>query len=641
MTCRRITVILCAMSVIAFCTDALPNTIDRITNPKLKSYTVRDVERGAPSFEVSSRVLYREAITLLERGNREAARQKLLLAASLSGNYPDPMFTLARLDALSADPNFLTYLIEGFKRLSLNFHSQSLLAANAAVLIVTSTLGTLVVALIILLIKYWPLLDHWLRERYSRRFSFPPARWIGFLILVALLIMRLGFALYLAILFIILWSFLNRKEKAVIFTMFVLLSAFSYLASYSNTFVAALDPESVTRRLSMINEKGADERLLVRISEIDEPEYRAERDYAIGTLMYRLGSLEEAKAYLLNSVSRRNDFAPAYLNLGNVYFKQGDYDKALAGYQNVIAIDTTNVLAFYNIGQTYINKMLFAESSYALKKANELGIERYRTLNPSTQIKNLTIYDEGFGNADLWAIALREGKKRNGVYLSEILQPYLIFPFHRLWILLVTGIIAAIIIGKRAPSIWKVFRCDNCGRAICTRCTDTEIGLDLCPSCSKLIYGLTSVKVMEALLRYRRQKVSYKANRMNRWRIIFAPGSSYFFYGRTLKGIIITLINIGALLTLLWGGYYCKDPRALNISIPIWKYILPLVVLAAGHLFSMKVKAPVEPRNYRILPPDMRVETGGEDKVGRQTESKIRPDPEEKQQPLGTFLDSL
>jgi hypothetical protein len=623
--------------IIAFCGSSRTETLKHISNRTLRDYTAVELERGAPSLMITSRVLYREALDLADRGKRDEAIAKLNLAASIAGDYPDPMFTLAKLELLSGNPECITHFGDGLMRIAGGFRSHSLLALNASLLIIIAASGSLFILLIALLFKYWPLLNHKLMEQYSKKFSFPPKGWIGFLIIIGLLIMRLGLAIYAAILLMILWSSFKRREKGAVVTLVAVVSLCSFISGYTNTFVEVFNPGSVTWRLSLINERGSDHRLLDTISSIKDPEFEAEKDFALGTIMYRMGYLEDAQAHLLSSVSKKRDFPNAYLNLGNVYFNQGDFDKALAGYQNAIAIDSTNALAHYNIGQTYIKTMLFAESSSSLKKANNFGIEEYRTAHPTAIMRNLTIYESGFETGDLWSIALREGGGYGTSILDEILRPWLLFPLHWLGFLLLGSLIAAAIIGRSTPKSWKAFRCENCSDSTCPDCADSETGLLLCPACSGVIKGLTSIKVMEALLRHRRQKMSAKLGGSSKLKTMFFPGAAHFYHGVILSGIITSSINICALMLLIWGGFYMKDPRILTTADPLWQIILPAVVILSGYLVSMRIKTPPETRNYRILPPDMQV---GEEEKGPKKEENI-PQEEVYEEPVGSFLDSL
>ncbi|MBN1884064.1 MAG: tetratricopeptide repeat protein [Candidatus Krumholzibacteriota bacterium] len=630
---------LCAAAVLAFCTSAAAGHLDLIQDENLEQYTATELSRGAPTLGVSSRALYREALEALEAGDRERAVGRLRLAADLSGDDADPLFTLARIEASRFDPAFLPHLVEAVRRLAGDFRSQSFLAANTLLVVAASFFGGLLVALVALLARSWPLVDHWFRERHPASIAVPPAGWIGGIALLGLLAMRLGLALYAAILFVVVWMAVSRRERFALAAAALVVAGISLVAGRAGPIAAGIDPASVTSRLALVNERGADERTLAAIESIRDDRFAAERAFAIGTLRYRAGEFEEAKKLLLEAVAAESGLAAAYLNLGNVYFCESDYDRALAGYQNALAIDSTNVLAHYNIGQAYIRMMLFAQSSDALERASEFGVEGYRATHASARIRNLTIYEAGFRASDLWRIAIREGEEIGGGALTAALRPWLLLPFDRLWIVLVAALLAAMTLRGRFPSAWRVFRCENCGRATCEICAGTNLGIALCPDCAGVVGGLSSVKVMEALLRHRRQKrASARSNAMRLARF-FWPGAAAIIGGRTRSGILGAAVAIAALMLLAWRGPFFRDPRSIDVYTPIWMAALPAAILLFGWLAAARRRRPEEPRNYRILPPDVRVEADGREDTGRRP-AESRPEAAAPE-PLDAFLDSL
>ncbi|HSG28468.1 MAG TPA: tetratricopeptide repeat protein, partial [Candidatus Krumholzibacterium sp.] len=407
-------------------------------------------------------------------------REKLLLSASISGDYADPMFTLARIELLHAHPDCLFHLIEGLKRQAGSFRRQAILAMNLALILTASMTAALLLGLSALLFKYWKLIDHRLREAWAKKYAFPPARIVGFLVVAALAFMRLGVAAYSCILIVLLWPLIGRREKSALGLLTVMIVAMSFSAPVTKALVPAVDEESVTTRLSRINVSGANQKLIDMIGSIDDRRFSAERDFALGTLNYRLGRYTEARDLLLASVSQRDDFAPAYLNLGNVYFMQSDFNRALAGYQNVIAIDSSSALAHFNVGQAYINKMLFAESSSALKRASEHGIERYREAHPAVMLRDESVYAEGFPTEELWSMAWRESRSLESSLVDRLMRPYLLVPMNVFGIMLVVSLITGSILSRRKNAAAAVFYCDNCGAATCPDCSDDETGLHLC-----------------------------------------------------------------------------------------------------------------------------------------------------------------
>ena len=100
------------LGVLAFCTEAAANSLDLITNETLKAYTESELESGAPSIPVTSRILYRDALQLLHDGEKKKAVQELQLAADLTGDYAAPLFTLARVELFSANPDLAAIVMD-------------------------------------------------------------------------------------------------------------------------------------------------------------------------------------------------------------------------------------------------------------------------------------------------------------------------------------------------------------------------------------------------------------------------------------------------------------------------------------------------------------------------------------------------
>jgi len=53
---------------------------------------------------------------------------------------------------------------------------------------------------------------------------------------------------------------------------------------------------------------------------------------------------------------QQNELATAYYNRGNIHFQNGDYDKAIADYDQVILLKPNNANAYYNRSRAYDDK---------------------------------------------------------------------------------------------------------------------------------------------------------------------------------------------------------------------------------------------------------------------------------------------
>jgi tetratricopeptide (TPR) repeat protein len=604
---RRVIIVASALAgLFAFCTESYTKTVDLIQNERLKDYCRDEFEWGAPSLPVASKILHREALEDLANGRRDAAVEKLRLAADLSGDFAAPLFTLARVELLSGNPDFLTHLIEGARRSFTGFPGAELAALNWGALAVLALAGAFFALLAALLARHWAFIEHTIVESCPKRLRALPARWILPIAAIAFALLRLGLGISIAALLVVLWAYLAKRERIIVLSLAVLLSAASFAAPASNRLAPAVDPGSVARRLSLVNERSVSAHRLDEIRAVDENRYRAERDFAVGTMMYRLGLYGEARGLLLEAVSVNPRFAPAFINLGNVYFMQGDYDKALAGYRSAVELDSTSAVAHYNIGQAYIKKMLFAQSGVWLERASTLGIETYRAAHPGLEMRSAVVYEQGLPPKDLRRIASAEGRERGRVILSEMLQPFILVPFHRLWAILAAALAAAFFVARRFPKERRAERCDNCGLPACPSCRETIHDVALCRACSGAVQNVSSVKVMEVLLRTRRQKVADGRGRAHRWRTALVPGMAHVYCGRTLTGFLLALAAAAAAGALCWRGLYFKNPLATNVGEPAWETLLPAAVLAAAWAAALLVKQPQEPRNYHIFPPGIR-----------------------------------
>lgn len=600
------TLMLALAGLFAFCTKAESKSLDLVQNPSVRAYAEAELAAGAPSSPIASQLIYREALADLEAGRREDAEQKLQLAADLSGNGAAPLFTLARVEALRANPSFLPHLLEAIRRSFASFPDGAVLSLNLAALLALSLAGALLAVLAGLLVRYWPYIDHAIVERYGGRLSPAFARWILPLALVCLVLLRPGIAVCAAVLLAALWTYLNRHERIVVGSLAAVVAAASLAAPLSNRLAAAVDPYSVTRRLALVNERSTSADRLAAVRAIDAERYRAERAFAAGTMISRIGLYEEGTKLLLEAVEARPDFAPAFVNLGNVYFLRGDYDRALQGYRSAVEIDSTSAVAQYNIGQTYIKKMLFAQSGVWLQRANTLGFERYRASHPAMGMRGTAVYEQGFPAAELRRVAAAEGASRDRVILSEMLQPWLLLPFHRLWILLAAAVAAGVAIARASRVDRRKLRCDNCGRATCPRCSDTLHDARLCADCADIVRDLSSIKVMEALLRTRRQKVFAARSRGYRWRTIVFPGMGHACFGSTFTGFALAFAASASVAGLAWRGLYFKNPLEMNGGEPAWEIALPLLVLAAACAIGLRARPPQEERNYHLFPAEVR-----------------------------------
>jgi hypothetical protein len=325
----------------------------------------------------------------------------------------------------------------------------------------------------------------------------------------------------------------------------------------------------------------------------------AEKQEVLGLLYTRREDYETAARHFLRAIELSPRSAGAYINLGNVYYLQGLNEKALEGYHKAAQIDETDAVGQYNLAQAYIRTLLMAESSKALKNASAAGIDEVRRSYAVMAQTTLQVYPKTYSAAELWRFARIEGQDRTTDFLSDTLLPLTRFHARVSAVLLACATVMAMIISGALRKRGLTFQCSNCGNLTCDGCcADTGDAL-LCPHCAAVIEGVTSDKVTEALLRQRRQSVIVRRRRAIRVLTLWLPGMRDVYYGRLSRGILLSLSFSVAAVELWTRGYLVKDWNSLPASTPLWKWVLPAVVVAFTYSLSWFARRYVEVRNYR------------------------------------------
>ena len=638
---------------VAFCNQAAGELLHDITDSNLRSYIGSQLELNPPELVTVSTVLTLEARAAMESGNTAEAVRLLTTAREISSSNTEPSLLLARIKLMRGRPEFLIHLIEALKIQTGSFYKSSLLQLNLFILLLSAAGMAALLYLLSLAVKYDNEIFHRAEEKFSARFRMPGAGYLGMAALLALALLRPGFAVWIVLLSAIVWRVISGREKAALAMLIILIASAAFFSQRLDNLGPAIDEQSITRKLSLINEQGATDRMVDMIRDIDSPEFGAEKNFALGTLMYRRGNLAASREYLRRSIAEREDFLPSYINLGNVYFMDKDFDKALAGYRNATTLDSTSAIAHYNIGQTCIKKMHFTLSSTALKRARRFGIEDYRENNPVVRITKPEVLSCGFRKSDLEEISARESRLTGFSVLDLVFRPLAFIPIGWLWILLPAAILLSFIISRAAPAEWKIFHCDNCNKTVCSGCVDTSRGIDLCSECAAVVEGLSSVKVMEALLRRRRQN---KAGEFIKWKwrlLRIVPGGAHILRGKTVAGLIIMTIFSISVNLLLRNGFYFKDPRLIFTPDSPWRIILPVSAIAFLYVVSLRLSKPEGSRRYYILPQELQDGPAEEqersadandyarEQVNEQGVMAGATPGEEIQDPFNTFIDSI
>jgi hypothetical protein len=121
----------------------------------------------------------------------------------------------------------------------------------------------------------------------------------------------------------------------------------------------------------------------------------------------------------------------------------------------------------------------------------------------------------------------------------------------------------------------------------------------VCQACAQAVGGVTSDKVLDALLRQRRQTVIVRRRKSMRWLTAWLPGLRHIFYGRFASGFALAALFSFSLLNLWMRGYPLPHWATIPGAIPLWKSVLPALGIAISYAIAIMSRQLFETRTTR------------------------------------------
>jgi len=579
--------------VLAFCTVAVVTaaavavwTPTAVASPEdVARHVDHQLRAGAVSLPLDAELEYAYALASISKGDLEGARKHLQSSIALAPHFTDSYFTLARIEARRLSPDAIFWFVQGVVISMRSFEAQSLFVANASLAIVFIFLIASGILWLTLALRYFPFLAHRLAEWLKNSFNAAAPRGCAYLILLTPFVLFPRYPAAVALVLVGVWPFMQRRERIVAFVNAGLLAALLWFAPAIDRYSPVADPGSLTSLIAQANESAADPTLAALIARTPPRGLDSEKETALGLLAMRAGEKEAAVGHFLAAIERNKDASIAYVNLGNVYYLNGDFDKALEGYRKAEQVDPTDAVGQYNLAQAYIKTLLMAESSQALNRASQSGFEPIRDSFADRARATWSIYPRIYGAAEFWQMAAVEGSRENSHVMSAALGTATGLPTRPGFIIVAAGLFIALVATTLIKKHRLAFQCSNCGELTCNSCCNGEHNVIICNACSKVVTGVTSDKVLEALLRQRRQSVIVKRRKSIKWITVWIPGVRHLYYGRVVGGMVVACLFAGCVVSFVAGGYILPRWHSLDYATPLWQWILP----GAGILLSYAV----------------------------------------------------
>jgi Tfp pilus assembly protein PilF/TM2 domain-containing membrane protein YozV len=567
----------------------------------LARHVDQQLKAGAVSLPLDAEVEYATALDQLRHGKLDDAKKHLQSSIALAPHFTDAYFTLARLEARRLSPDAIYWLVQGVIITTRSFEAQSLFLANAGVAIMLIFLITSGIMWLALVLRYFPFLAHRLGEWLSRRFNASKPRVCAYLLLFAPFLLIPSYPIAVALVMLTVWPFMARRERVVAFMSATAFAVLAWFAPWIDRYSPIADPGSLTSLIAQANESPADPTLAALIESTPSRGLDAEKETALGLLSMRTGEQEQAVGHFLNAVQKDPHNSLPYVNIGNVYYLNGQYDKALEGYRKAEQVNATDAVGQYNQAQAYIKTLLMDESSQALKRASQTGFDAIHDSFAERARDTWSIFPRIFGAEDFWRMAAVEGQHEHSAVMTSAMRSATGLSARAGFVIVVAALLLSLIGARFVKPLKVAFQCSNCGEMTCSGCCSDTNGTILCKACGKVVGGVTSDKVLEALLRQRRQSVIVKRRKSIKLATMWVPGVRHFYYGRMVSGIAVATLFAGCLVSFLASGYILPRWSSLDYSTPLWQWILPALGVILTYTIAVMSRQLYEMRSTRSV----------------------------------------
>ena len=352
------------------------------------------------------------------------------------------------------------------------------------------------------------------------------------------------------------WIYMDKKEKKLVVTYIIFLLATPYLLTqFASVLAFPWDYTSPISTIIQAQTSPWDPELAEKIDTFLAKDPRNEDLlFSRAIITKRGGYFDEAKDYYLKLIDRNGRNAYYYNNLGNIYFIQHDYQKAIEAFENSIKYAPLLAEPHYNLSTLYLES-----DGFDIRKSQderEIANSRNRDLIHEFTVKasnhyNREIIDVTLPHKYLWTLALNNFSNGNrhlisGVWTKGVRGNYnLRGTIASAFIVLIISFLVA----RQKGYGDDVLSCTICEKSICKKCRKGLKDEVLCPECHQALGGIKRLGMQEHLKGKLRRKADKKKRNLARLYSII-PGGGFIFRDFLTRGFIFMFL--GFIYLLIW-----------------------------------------------------------------------------------------
>lgn len=525
---------------------------DADATEKLEEIRLFCTEEGIKRLEHLSGALLAETHRFLGEGNHQMALSSLQYAEAFDPNRPQVHLARAEVywksgrGAFAAVGELWRALTASVAR---SVQDLSLLSRLVFVLGLALLCACLTFSVLMMLRHQSPF-RHEIEEWCS---GFLAGRWpevAGWGVLLLPLIAWIGAGWTAVYWMVITFRFMNRREKTAVVGL--LLAGALTVPVYAvavGLYGASADPSVRTTVTSVEGEYDPDR--VVRLRRLVEAHPEDPVYHFLLAGLYKNGRYFDEAFQAYKAVLKIDpSFAPAFVNLGNIFYATGQQVVAINNYNKALQLESDLFLAHFNLHLAQSEAFSFGPAEQSLRKARDLDADRVASLlaedyvgdRPAAQdatLRMVSVWESAVGGGTPTLASGHDGA-------ATFLQPrYLVNAFGAICVAALLGLTAIALLGRGAE---LARRCIRCGRTFCWRCKSTREGNEYCSQCLHLFVlrdGLAPETKSKKLYEVERHERATRRARLLAAALL--PGAPQLLRGKTGVGLFFLVLWFAAL----------------------------------------------------------------------------------------------
>lgn len=456
----------------------------------------------------------------------------------------------------------------------------STLLGNGYFIVITATILTLFLIAVCLLIKYTPNLFHDFRNNTDSDIpKLGLILWLAFIVLIPAFF-DAGPLWYVLWWFIILWGYLNKAERRIVFVFISIVFMSSWISHIGAGFITYAQTHVNKEIFSIDHHIGSTQDTLAITSWNQNNSADAEPLNTKALLEMKKGNHKDAVTLLSRGLDLEPNNNRYYNHLGIALAGLERTDQATKAFNNAITLDPDNIIYLYNISRLYQTTYNLYEAEQSIAKASSIDPKRvryyldYEEKNPEnryileqTPVKRLLARQMGPSDdlkaaADaLWDMNFGILSRNSAIYIS------------------LSSILVLFLLGH-IPEDKFIKRCNRCGNLYYAG-TESKSGHPMCLQCHWI--ETKAKKQMNSIMHTKAEEIKQFRidNTANTAKLEYIlPGFGSVVGNRTIKGIVRIFFFSTAITLIITGGQFIYSFVPTGIDLTGFMRVLGFITAA-------------------------------------------------------------